>query len=188
MGCGKIPKNPFKCDSLFGVDIDPDIESISIRTADLAIEPIPFDSAYFDVITAYDFIEHIPRLIYYEGKRINSFINLMNEISRVLKPGGIFFSSTPAYPHPAAFQDPTHVNIITTKTFINYFSISHKCYGRMYGYTGDLIFLGQFVHDTSHLRVTLRKHFNTDSFNPSPFSESDVLRRHELITGKITGI
>ena len=42
----------------------------------------------------------------------NTFIDFMDEIHRVLKPGGFLFHSTPAYPSPAAFQGPIHVNII----------------------------------------------------------------------------
>jgi hypothetical protein len=45
----------------------------------------------------------------------------MNEIFRTLKPGGIFFSKTPAYPISAVFSDPTHVNNITADTFPLYF-------------------------------------------------------------------
>lgn len=52
-----------------------------------------------------------------EGRLVYPFINIMNEIYRVLEPGGCFFSSTPAYPSPVAFQGPTHVNIITEETF-----------------------------------------------------------------------
>ena len=158
LGCGKKPKNPFNCDSVYGIDVDERLASPLIKLADLAINPIPFDDNYFDVITAYDFIEHIPRVIYLPTRR-NPFIELMNEISRTLKPGGIFFSTTPAYPHPAAFQDPTHVNIITEKTFINYFSCAHKNYASMYGFIGELNHLGQFWKNESHLNVTMQKTF-----------------------------
>jgi len=46
----------------------------------------------------------------------------MNECYRVLKKDGVFLSMTPIYPYLGAFQDPTHVNIITVDTFTNYFS------------------------------------------------------------------
>jgi len=50
------------------------------------------------------------------------FIYFMNECYRVLKKDGVFLSMTPIYPYLGAFQDPTHVNIITVDTFTNYFS------------------------------------------------------------------
>ena len=96
LGCGVNPRNPFGADELYGIDIRPN-ENENIRVADLAIEPIPFPDEYFDFVTAYDFIEHIPRIIYNPNRRF-CFIELMNEIYRVLKAGGSFFSSTPAFP------------------------------------------------------------------------------------------
>ena len=64
----------------------------------------------------------------------------MNEIWRVLKPGGILYASTPAYPHNEAFQDPTHVNFITEKT-VEYFmgNVRYQAghdIGKMYGFIG----------------------------------------------------
>ena len=158
LGCGVAPKNPFKCDSVLGIDIANETQSPLVIAADLNIEGIPLDSDTVDVVTAFDFIEHVPRLLYIP-QRINPFIQLMNEIDRVLRPGGLFFQSTPCYPHAAAFQDPTHVNIITTKTFVNYFSSAdgHRCLGRMYGYVGNLMLLSQYIYRESHLRCTMQK-------------------------------
>ena len=53
------------------------------------------------------------------GSRL-PFLGLMNEIYRVLEPGGLFFSSTPCYPWPMAYSDPTHVNIMSEETLHNY--------------------------------------------------------------------
>jgi SAM-dependent methyltransferase len=183
IGCGRVPKNPFRCEVVHGLDIDANLASNIIRVADLAVEAIPFGDGLFDVVTAYDFIEHVPRVIYNPGRR-NPFIELMNEISRVLRPGGLFYSSTPAYPHPAAFQDPTHVNIITEKTFWNYFSITHKCHGRLYGYRGTLVFLGQYRKNESHLVVTMRKDVPAGAA-ASPFAENAFLRKYEALTGSL---
>jgi hypothetical protein len=52
----------------------------------------------------------------------------------VLVPGGRFYALTPAWPHPDAFTDPTHVNIITDRTH-TYFC-GDKPMARMYGFTG----------------------------------------------------
>ena len=131
LGCGTQPKNPFGADEVFGVDVR-DIGNI--RRADLVVEPIPFGDAEFEFVTAHDFLEHVPRLIYAPSRRY-PFVELMNEIWRVLKPGGQFLSVTPAFPHAAAFQDPTHVNIITEQTFPLYFD-NTNCWAAMYGFTG----------------------------------------------------
>jgi len=121
LGCGTNPKNPFNADTVFGIDYElrNDLPP-NIKVADLVIEPIPYEDCSFEYVTAHDFIEHIPRVIYNPNRR-NPFVELMNEVYRVLKNGGLFMSLTPAYPHGAAFIDPTHVNIIAEGTFPLYF-------------------------------------------------------------------
>jgi SAM-dependent methyltransferase len=133
LGCGANPKNLFNAQEVYGIDIREDLDRNVIK-ADLSIEPIPFADDTFDFVTAHDFIEHIPRIIYNPERR-NPFICLMNEIWRVLKPSGRFLSVTPAYPHPAAFWDPTHVNIITEQTYPLYFD-DKNIWAKMYGFTG----------------------------------------------------
>lgn len=138
LGCGANPKNPFQADEVFGIDygVRPDLAP-NIRLADLAVEPIPYEDASFDYITAHDFIEHIPRVLYTPQRR-NPFVELMNEVYRVLKMHGQFLSLTPAYPHSAAFVDPTHVNIIAEGTFPLYFGDMSPSspWAAIYGFTG----------------------------------------------------
>lgn len=140
LGCGTNPNNPFNASEVYGVDIRDDL-GLNIKAADLAIEKIPYLNESFEYVTAFQFIEHIPRVIYAPGRR-NSFVELMNEIHRVLKFQGIFLSVTPAYPHNAAFQDPTHINIITEDTFPYYFDNVNK-WARMYGFTGSFQIIKQ---------------------------------------------
>ncbi len=140
LGCGKSPENLFGADEVFGIDLREDSESNVVR-ADLVIENIPFPDQYFDFVTAHDFIEHIPRLIYMPTRRL-PFIELMNEIYRVLLPGGKFLSITPAFPQAAAFWDPTHVNFITEQTFPLYFD-NEKNWAAMYGFKGAFLIESQ---------------------------------------------
>ncbi|MDH4284051.1 MAG: class I SAM-dependent methyltransferase [Gallionellaceae bacterium] len=133
LGCGKSPKNPFNAEELFGIDVREDLEA-NIKCADLVVDPIPFEDDFFEYVTAHDFLEHIPRLIYNPMRR-NAFVELMNEIYRVMKMGGLFLSLTPAYPHPEAFRDPTHVNIITDQTFTAYFDNVNR-WAAGYGFKG----------------------------------------------------
>ncbi|TAN09012.1 MAG: class I SAM-dependent methyltransferase [Rhodanobacteraceae bacterium] len=139
LGCGKSPRNPYQRAQLCGVDIQPrdPAADFDCRTANLAIEPIPFPDNHFGSVSAFDFIEHIPRILVApdrSGTRF-PFVQLMGEIWRVLAPGGRFYALTPAYPHLEAFTDPTHVNIITVHTH-EYFC-GPEPLGRMYGFTGD---------------------------------------------------
>ncbi|QDL56074.1 glycosyltransferase [Rhodoferax aquaticus] len=133
LGCGARPQNPFNADEVFGIDIGTDFGA-HVRSVDLAIEPIPFEDNSLDFVTAYDFLGYVPRVIY-TPKRRNSFVELINEVYRVLKPGGYFLSSTPAYPHGEAFQDPTHVNIMTDQTLPLCFDDTTRAAAR-YGFNG----------------------------------------------------
>ena len=153
LGSGSNLRNPFRCDYVYGVDTVGDPER-NVIGADLVINPIPFKSNSLDYITAYDFLEHIPRLIYKPERRL-PFIELMNEIWRVLKPGGIFLSHTPIYPYASAFRDPTHVNILTVETFSLYFDDQIK-WGSIYGFTGAFEILHQTIKKP-HLISVLKK-------------------------------
>ena len=151
LGCGRIPRNPFQANELFGVDIRGDLKG-NIRQSDLSVGPIPFEDNMFNFCTAYDFIEHIPRNTCYEGKPRLAFIELMNEIYRVLKPGGILLHFTPAFPSKEAFQDPTHVNIITEDTMPKYFC-EPLCWAKLlgYGFNGSFKLLEQRWYYNSHI-------------------------------------
>lgn len=143
LGCGNTPKNPFNACMLYGVDIDFGVdEGKNILSCDLGSQALPFDDCFFDYVTAFDLIEHIPRIGVHAGLRTLPFIFLMNEVFRVLKPGGIFLSHTPAYPRLAAFTDPTHVNVITSQTFKTYFCNPHV-WAKRYGFCGAFDLLRQ---------------------------------------------
>ncbi len=139
IGCGGNPRNPYFCDELFGLDQSNIIANPQIRTCQIGLESFPFPSDYFDSVSAYDFLEHIPRqAIDYSSKKIHfPFVELMQEVWRVLKPDGKFFALTPVYPSNEAFQDPTHVNIITADTH-TYFCgpAGAQLYCSHYGFTG----------------------------------------------------
>lgn len=116
LGCGTLPRNPYGRSALFGVDIRR-LESTStaqfhFAAANLALEPIPFADSRFMSVSAFDFLEHIPRVL--NGTEPNAlvfpFVRLMSEVWRVLVPGGLFYALTPCSPGTEAFTDPTHVN------------------------------------------------------------------------------
>jgi hypothetical protein len=76
LGCGDTPKNPFNMDVVYGVDIRK-VPEKNILKADLAVERIPFDSDMFDAVSAFDFIEHVPRIIYNPKRRHSGSIKLL---------------------------------------------------------------------------------------------------------------
>ena len=156
LGCGQNPRNPFMADILYGIDIREDLEN-NILKSDLSKETIPFETNMFDYCTAFDFIEHIPRLIQVNGDNYSAFIELINEIYRILKPGGLFLHVTPAYPSKEVFQDPTHVNFITEDTFPNYFCSPNNWASDLgYGFKGDFDLIKQYWIDDIWIASLMR--------------------------------
>ena len=101
----------------------------------LHTDSIPFKNEIFDAISGFDVLEHIPRVSSSSDGVIFPFINLMNEVWRVLKIDGYFFSIFPCFPAKEAFQDPTHVNFMTEDTIKLYFC--GNAWARIYGYYGS---------------------------------------------------
>lgn len=149
LGCGMHPQNPFGADEVFGVDVV-ELPVENTKVADLIVEPLPYDDDYFDFVTGFDFIEHIPRVIYYGTERRQPFIDIMSEVWRVLKPNGQVLFATPAFPYPETFQDPQHVNFITDKT-VSYFCVptvnlpmpSGIALAKQYGFKGEFELINQ---------------------------------------------
>jgi SAM-dependent methyltransferase len=144
MGCGSNARNPFNAKKLIGGDILPhskigellDFEYIKL---DLSGD-IPLANDSIESISGFDFLEHLPRGSLIET---NLFIKFMNEASRILRRGGILLLVTPAYPSPAAFQDPTHVNFISEQT-VHYFVGNNPGATNLgYGFTGRFELISQ---------------------------------------------
>lgn len=164
LGCGNIPR-PFSDDyEIFGVDIAT-VENPNVKTADLAFEKIPFASDEFDLVTAYDFMEHVPSFIYVSNynqgtlmptvtpRKVNSMVNLFNEIYRVMKPNAEFYFVSPVYPSIEAFRDPTHVFFWTSQT-MHYFSGDYYGMHEHYGHTSKFELLqNQVVGSRLEVRV-----------------------------------
>jgi SAM-dependent methyltransferase len=153
LGCGIRPKNPFLAQVAKGCDIRQ--EHPDVIECDLFKESIPFADESISAVTAFDFFEHVPRVDIRKKTRF-PFVDLMSDIHRVMQRNGYLYSRTPAYPHPEAFKDPTHVNIITEKTFSEYFC-GRSPLAAMYGFTGRFAIVNQCWHECYLLTLMQKK-------------------------------
>ena len=72
-------------------------------------QPWPWAGNTVSYIRAWDIIEHLPDKIF-----------TMNEVWRVLAPGGRVEIAVPTTEGPGAFQDPTHVSFWNRRSFLYY--------------------------------------------------------------------
>ena len=86
---------------------------------------LPYSDNSVDMVRADDFLEHIP---------IGHVVQVIEDIYRVLKPGGVFESSTPSTDGRGAFQDPTHVSFWNANSWLYY---SEPAYRNLYGIKAD---------------------------------------------------
>ncbi len=91
---------------------------------DVAVESLPYEDNIFKKVLAEQLLEHIPNVIYWReaGKwhRRYARIELMREIHRVLKPGGMLHASVPSG-WPEWAQDPTHTGCPWNREQFSYF-------------------------------------------------------------------
>jgi len=147
LGAGAIPRNPFGASKVIATDIvrfpGDDNFGTKFVQADLT-KSLPFQNAVFDSVSAFDVLEHVPRWERdADGSITYPFINLMSEVSRILKPNGYFMAYTPAFPKSASFQDPTHVNFLTKDTVYYFCGDNPEARSLGYGFTGSFALMHQ---------------------------------------------
>lgn len=140
LGCGMLARNPYRAKELWGCDVfeheqKSEAAGFKFVFADISRPPLPFKDNFFSSVSAFDVIEHVPRTEYQNGVLKFPFVSLMSEVFRILEPKGVFLASTPVFPHPSVFQDPTHVNFITDATH-NYFC-GPEAFAHRYGFKGQ---------------------------------------------------
>lgn len=90
---------------------------------------LPWEDNSVGYIEANDFLEHIPHCrdsTCKHGLSDGCVVFLMNEIHRVLAPGGLFTSHTPSTGGRGAFQDPTHCSFWNPNSFWYYINPVQK--------------------------------------------------------------
>lgn len=112
LGCGfrKIP-------DFINIDIREEVEPDLVHDC----LSLPFEDNSVDEVLAIDYLEHVA---------IGKTVPQVEEIYRVLKPGGVFIHKTPSTDGRGAFQDPTHISFWNINSWL-YFM--HPEYRKLYG-------------------------------------------------------
>lgn len=74
---------------------------------DISKLPLPFEGDSFDSISAFEVMEHVGQ----QGDW-KFFFDQWSDIWRILKPGGMFFGTSPHWSSAWAFGDPGHTRIV----------------------------------------------------------------------------
>ncbi|PYP85744.1 MAG: hypothetical protein DMF61_15540 [Blastocatellia bacterium AA13] len=127
------------CDAILSGFVNVDVKAREgVEVADLRNAwPWPANSAEF--VKAHDIIEHLP-----------DKIHTMNELWRVLKPGGRAEIAVPTTDGPGAWQDPTHVSFWNRRSFM-YYQAGHpyrERYGETYGIRASFAIVSETIDQT----------------------------------------
>ena len=126
IGCG-TKKTP----GAIGLDNNP--RSMADVIHDLNRYPYPFETDTFDRILCWDILEHV-----------NEFVPTVDEIWRILKPGGRLSVSAPFMSSVNYYSDPTHKRAFTSRSF-DYFVEGTKAFE--YRYSDARFSLESVVYD-----------------------------------------
>lgn len=100
VGCGQKRR----WENSVTLDVNP--RTVADVIQDLNIVPYPFPDNHFDIVIAEHILEHL-----------NNVVQVVEELYRILKPGGILYVEVPHFSNSGFFTDPTHVHAFSTRSF-----------------------------------------------------------------------
>lgn len=110
------------------LDANPDIHPDVLH--DMESTPLPFESNRFDCVLGSHIFEHVHR-----------FVPLMEDLHRIIKPGGFLVAVTPYGSSDNAWDNPHHVRCFTESTWCYFDQELYKTdgagNGATQGYKGD---------------------------------------------------
>ncbi len=130
MGCGFR-----KLEDHWNVDISPKCNPDQVL--DFEITPWPYEDNFFEHISACNILEHL-------GQNPRVFTDIIKEMYRVSKDGATWFIQFPHHRCDVAFDDYTHVRLLTEKMFrmwdqkVNYASILKNSADSTFGIYNDV--------------------------------------------------
>lgn len=157
IGCGDNKPGPdwvgLDIRKLPGVDIVQDVEKF----------PWPLPDECVSLALASHLVEHIE-------PHGGTFINFMDEVWRIMKPGGEFMIATPYAGSPGYWQDPTHCNPCNEATWY-YFDPMHES-AYFYIYKPKPWKIKESIwHSTGNMEVVLFKRKEDPSYYEPTYAE-----------------
>ncbi len=104
-GLNKLP-------GYINIDIRPEVKPDLVCDVE---KGLPYDDDSVDEVRAYDFLEHITETV-----------AVIEDIYRVLKPGGKLSISVPSTDGRGAFQDPTHRSFWNINSWLYFCDKEHR--------------------------------------------------------------
>lgn len=108
LGAGRIQRMPGAIRLDCSREAKPDV------VADVDRGGLPFRSGCFASVGAFDVLEHVDDLVH-----------VVEEVHRVLRPGGVLFITTPHFSSANAYTDPTHRRALGVRSF-DFFVPGHE--------------------------------------------------------------
>lgn len=130
---------------------------------DITRFPWPFEDDTFEELACWHVLEHLPPVtmaIDWDRQTvdyINTRIAVMNEMHRILKPGGMVNIEVPIFPYWQAMADPTHVAFFVPQTFWYFTKEEHDMHRRLYGIKRWRMEKGKRNNLGSILNITMSK-------------------------------
>ena len=145
-----LPGTPHDWTKLVTLDFNGDHNPDVVH--DLNVFPWPFADNTFDEVHAYEVMEHLVQ----QGD-FKRFFQDFSEIWRVLKPGGLFCGTSPAWNSPWAWGDPGHTRIISRECLIYLDQMEYSQIGRTpmtdyrFCYSADLECVASEIENGTYL-------------------------------------
>ncbi len=121
---------------------------------------LPFADNEFEAVHANQVLEHV-----------DNIVELIYEVHRILKPGGIFIIHAPYFRSSWAHIDPTHIRSFTVNS-MDYFVNGTFCYEN-YKFRGEAFSKVEVFFDTEYKSTITRRFFSSKALNnPAKFENS----------------
>lgn len=131
------------------VNLDGFVRHPQVLKHDLTQTPYPFPTGWFDEILAKHVLEHVP-LVYrpHNGTVRDVLYDVMEELYRILRPGGTLHVVVPHGARSDALSNPNHTRVWVPKTFHYWQQLSGSERSKYHAADFEVVHVGFGRHGT----------------------------------------